>query len=403
VKKLALILLIACPIAGWSQSLTLSAKVQDMLTNEPLGFASVGIKGQPIGTISNANGEFDFHFPISLRNDTLIISMMGYRNFEAPLQNLLGNPDLVIKLEKSEIILKEIVVSDTLTGGDVLRIALSRIEQNYPMDPFVLDGFYRDVKKVGGTYISLLEAAVKIYDDSYSPPRNKHKLRERVKLIEVRKSLGYESRFTTYFDQANLLEDLLLENTIRYRHIEPDDEFLGTLNRDKNSFFNGHEIYVIKTNADYSLQLFVDKEDFSIIHLEYQTALGSDDIQRKKDLISKFMGSKKSIDFRKIDGKMYPAFMSMTTTVNWYDIKSGALKFETELIQQLMVNNVDTKAREGVSMTDRMRNYGLQYQDQPYNKEFWDSYNVIKETPIDKKILKDLEKVAPLEAQFADY
>jgi hypothetical protein len=50
-----------------------------------------------------------------------------------------------------------------------------------------------------------------------------------------------------------------------------------------------------------------------------------------------------------------------------------------------------------------MRNYGLQYQDQPYNKEFWDSYNVIKETPIDKKILKDLEKVAPLEAQFADY
>jgi hypothetical protein len=49
-----------------------------------------------------------------------------------------------------------------------------------------------------------------------------------------------------------------------------------------------------------------------------------------------------------------------------------------------------------------MRNYGLQYQDQPYNKNFWDNYNVIKATPLDKKIIKDLEKEVPLEKQFKD-
>jgi hypothetical protein len=403
VKNLVIILLIAFPFVGWSQSVTITAHVQDAETREPLGFASVGIKGQPIGTISNANGDFDFHFPISLRNDTIVISMMGYKNYETVLGTLIDKEKIIIKLQKSEIVLQEIVVTDTMTGGEVLMNALSRIEKNFPMKPFVLDAFYRDIKKVGGTYISLLEAAVKIYDDSYAEPRNKHKLRERVRLIEVRKSLGYESKFTTYFDQANLLEDLLLENTVRYRHIEPDEEFLKTLVREKNSFFNDHEIYVIKSTADYNLRLFIDKEDFSIIHLEYQTALGSDDIQRKKDLISKFVGSKKSIDFKRINGKMYPSFMTMTTTINWYDVKSGALKFETELIQQLMINNVDTRAKDGVGMTERMRNYGLQYQDQPYNKDFWDKYNVIKETPIDTKILSDLEKVGPLEKQFADY
>jgi hypothetical protein len=405
VKHLAILLFIGLPFFGWSQSLTISARVQDMETNEALGFASVGIKGQPIGTISNVAGEFDFHFPIDLRNDTLVISMMGYKNFEAPIQSVMGNADLVIRLQRSEIMLQEIVVSDTMTGGDILRIALSRIDRNYPMTPFLLDGFYRDIKKVGGTYISLLEAAVKIYDDSYAEPRNKHKLRERVKLIEVRTSLGYESRFTKYFDQANLLEDLLLENTVRYRHIEPDDEFLATLGREKNSFFDDHEIYVVTSTIDHNLKLYIDKEDFSIIHLEFQTGLGSADIQKKKDLISKFVGSKKSIDFKRVQGKMYPSFMSMTTSVNWYDVKTGALKFETELIQQLMINNVNAKVseKEAVSMTERMRNYGLQYQDQPYNKEFWDRYNVIKETPIDKKILSDLEKVGPLEQQFADY
>jgi hypothetical protein len=405
VKNLVILLFIGLPFFGWSQSLTISARVQDIETNEPLGFASVGIKGQPIGTISNLAGEFDFHFPINLRNDTLVISMMGYKNFEAPIQNVIGNPDLVIRLERSEIILQEIVVSDTMTGGDILRIALSRIDTNYPMTPFLLDGFYRDIKKVGGTYISLLEAAVKIYDDSYAEPRNKHKLRERVKLIEVRTSLGYESRFTKYFDQANLLEDLLLENSVRYRHIEPGDEFLATLERDKNSFYDDHEIYVVKSTVDHQLKLYIDKEDFAIIHLEFQTGLGSSDIQKKKDLVSKFVGSRKSIDFKRVHGKMYPNFMSMTTSVNWYDVKTGALKFETELIQQLMINNVNAKVseKEAVSMTERMRNYGLQYQDQPYNKEFWDRYNVIKETPIDKKILSDLEKVGPLEQQFADY
>jgi hypothetical protein len=35
-----------------------------------------------------------------------------------------------------------------------------------------------------------------------------------------------------------------------------------------------------------------------------------------------------------------------------------------------------------------------------YNKEFWDNYNVIKQTPLDKKVIDDLEAVAPLEDQF---
>ncbi|HYC86115.1 MAG TPA: carboxypeptidase-like regulatory domain-containing protein, partial [Chryseosolibacter sp.] len=382
---------------------TVSAKVHDQESGEPLGFASVGIKGQPIGTISNANGEFDFHFPVNLRNDTLVISMLGYKNFEAPVWSLVEKPDQVLTLQKSQIVLQEIIVSDTITGGEVLRLALQRIEENYPMQPFLLDGFYRDVKKVGGTYISLLEAAVKIYDENYTEPRNKHKLRERVRLIEVRKSVGYESKFTTYFDQANLLEDLLLENSIRYRHIEPSDEFFATLGRDTNTVFDNHEIYVVKSIADSSLRVFVDKTDFSIIHLEYRTTQPSTELQKKKNLVSRFMGSRKSLDFKRYNGKMYLSFVEMTTKINWYDGSNGELRFETEVFQQLLVNRVQANVDERIAGTERMRNYGLQYQDLPYNKEFWDNYNVIKETPLDKKIIVDLEKVGPLEKQFADY
>ncbi|AYB31020.1 carboxypeptidase-like regulatory domain-containing protein [Chryseolinea soli] len=384
--------------SAYGQKLTLSARVLDNETQEPLTYASIGIKGKPIGTISNLNGEFDFHFPSEYRNELLVISMIGYENFEAPIWSLLENESRVILMSKSTTMLPEIVVTDSLTGGEILQIALSRVEQNFPMQPFMLDGFYRDVKKVGGTYISLLEAAVKIFDENYAEPRNKSKLRERVKLVEVRKSLGYDNKFTTYFGQRNLLEDLLLHNNIRYRQIDADDEFLNNIVREKDSFYNDQEIYVVSNTKDFFLQVYINKADYSILHLEFE--ISGDSQEKRRNLVSKFVSFKKSIDFKRYDGKMYLNYITVTSKERWYDASTDQFKFETELVQHLLINHVLPNPLSRIGTTEKMRNYGLQYQDYPYNKKFWDEYNVIKETPIDRKVLDDLEKIAPLEKQF---
>lgn len=396
------LLLMIAPFFGLAQDITVSATIVDKETNEPLGYASVGLKSAPIGTISNADGQFDFHMPAGYRNEVMIISMLGYKNFEAPVWSMVGDPQ-IIKMEKSSIVLEEFVVSDTLEGQDILEIALSRIEKNYPMEPFLLDGFYRDVKKVGGTHISLLEAAVKIYDENYETPRNKYKLRETVRLVEVRQSLGYESKFTTYFDQDNLLEDLLLHNNVRYRQFDDGEEVFSKMVREKNSVYNDREVYVISYNREYFMRLFVDAEDFSIIHFEFAQGFEDDYLGKRKDLFSKFAGIKKVIEFRKFQGKMYPSFISVTSKINWYDLETSELKFQTELFQQLLINNVNPKPKERIRLTEKMRNYGLQFQDRPYNKKFWDNYNVIKETPLDQQVLEDLEKHAPLQEQFEEY
>lgn len=395
-------LLVVAPAISLAQDITISATVVDKETNDPLGYASVGLKSVSIGTVSNADGEFDFHMAAQYRNEVMVISMLGYKNFEAPVWSMLGDPQ-IIRLEKSPIMLKEFVVTDTLQGQDILEIALSRIEENYPMKPFILDGFYRDLKKVGGTYISLLEAAVKIYDENYEAPRNRFKLRETVRLVEVRQSLGYESRFTTYFDQDNLLEDLLLHNNIRYRHFDDGEEVFSKLVREKNSVYNDHEIYVISYRGDYYMRLFIDAEDFSIVHFEFEQGFEDDYLGKRKDLYSKFAGIRKTIDFREFQGKMYPSFMSVTSKINWYDLQTNELKFQTELFQQLLINNVDPKPKERIRLTEKMRNYGLQFQDRPYNKKFWDNYNVLKDTPLDQQILEDLEKAGPLQEQFEEY
>jgi hypothetical protein len=388
------------PFLVMSQNLTISGKVTDRENGESLEFASVWLKGKAIGTITNAQGEFDFHLPSEYRNEILIVSMLGYKSFEAPVWTVIDNSIQNIQLEKSATMLEEIVVRDSLNGGDILQIAISRIDQNFPQEPFLLEGFYRDIKKVGATYISLLEAAVKIYDDDYKEPRNKAKLKERVRLVEVRKSLGYENKFTKYFAQDNLLEELLLNNNIRYGQIGKDQDFLDSVYREPDSFYDGHEIYVVSRESDFNLRVYIDKDDYSIIHLEQEIGASEDFFDKRKNLGGKFSGLTKSLDFRKYNGKMYLNFITMVSRESWYDVKTGKHEFDTELHQQLLINKIFTNPSERIGTTEKMRNYGLQYQDLPYNKEFWEKYNVIKETPLDKQILADLEKLAPLEKQF---
>lgn len=403
--RLTLVLIfISAAFYGWAQKTTLSGKVVDKTTGEPLALASIVLKGKPVGTIANLVGEFDFHFPTEYRNDILVISMLGYESFEAPVWSLLDGTVKTIQLNKSATLLNEVVVTDsvTLSAGEIFRVALSRIDQNFPMQPFLLDGFYRDVKKVGGTYIGLLEAAVKIYDENYSEPRNKEKLRERVKLVEVRKSLGYENKFTPYFEQENLLEDLLLHNNIRYHQIDPGEDFIGRMKREGDSFYNGHEIFVVSAQEGFTLKVYIDKADYSILHLEFERSDTGDNLATKKKLVSRFIGYKKTLDFRKVDGKMFLNYIRVTSRESWYDKLSNTLKFETELVQDLLINEVHPNTNDRIGPTEKMRNYGLQYQDYPYNKKFWEDYNVIKETPIDRQILVDLEKVAPLDKQFED-
>ena len=266
-----------------------------------------------------------------------------------------------------------------------------------------MDGFYRDVKKIGGTYVSLLEAAVKIYDENYKEPRNKYRLRERVSLMEVRKSLGYNHRFSRYFDQDNLLEDMLLHNSIRYWQFEMEEAFLSKLKRLKDTYYDDHKVFVVElVNGNY-LKMYIDIDTYAFVRVETEMDFRDEIVNKKKKLVGKFDGLKKIIDFKKFDEKMYLNYMHVVSNINWYDRETEELRFETELTQELLINRIYPDTDNRIGRTEKMKRYGLQYQDEEYNKEFWSSYNVIKETPIDESILEDLEREVTLEEQFEEY
>jgi hypothetical protein len=272
------------------------------------------------------------------------------------------------------------------------------------MEPFLLDGFYRDLKKVGGSYYSLLEAAVQIHDEDYGSPRNKKRLRERVGLVAIRKSLGYDdNRYERYFDQNNLLETLLLENDVRYRNFpSQESDFYADFKRVKVTYYNEHRVYVVeRSTPNRFTRIYVDTDSYAVIRIEEEELFPNSIVRKKRKNVSKHISEKKIVDFREYQGKMYMNYMTMESQVNWYHAKTGELRFETEIIQELLINQVFVNTNQRISGTQKMRRYGLQYQQEGYNKQFWDNYNVIKDTPLNAEIVKDLEREdGDLQAQF---
>ncbi|MEM7109083.1 MAG: carboxypeptidase-like regulatory domain-containing protein [Bacteroidota bacterium] len=402
--RIVILAILSCTICSSvaQTHLTISGRLQDAETKEPLVFASISIVGEPIGTISNALGAFDFHVPVSMENGRLVVSMLGYQNYEAAISSFIGRDTVLLNLTKASQLLDEVIVQDSLSGSDIVRIALSRIDQNYPSEPYLMDGFYRDLKKLGGTYFSLLEAAVRIYDEDYNEPRNKERLREKVALMEVRKSLSYEThKFSRYFEQHNLLEDLLLHNHIKYRTFPEEDIFFEGFKRQKSSFYSGHRVFVVLLNSDlYTLKMFVDQNSYAIIKMDYERRYQDETVRKKVKSVSKYVSDTKTLVFKQYQGKYYLNYLKVNSKFNWYKSKTDSLNFKTELYQELLINKVYPNTADRISSTRKMKRYGLQYQDEDYNAEFWKDYNVIKDTPLDEEIVADLEALGKLEEQF---
>lgn len=80
--------------------------------NLPIFAANIYLKKNPDkGAISDLNGKFEFHIGTNNKEDTLIISFIGYEMKNIPLSQIDFKKQLEIKLEENKTMLTEIVVN----------------------------------------------------------------------------------------------------------------------------------------------------------------------------------------------------------------------------------------------------------------------------------------------------
>ena len=143
-------------------------------TREPLSFASISLKNFALGTISNEQGKFDIYIPKSMRQDTLLVSYIGFNSYEIPLKNI--QEPISVPLETANNVLDEIVLSN-LSPLEYIKMALKYMESNAPQAPFDTQAYYREKFIENGKIIDKNEAVFKTYYPSYGDSsKNQHQL-----------------------------------------------------------------------------------------------------------------------------------------------------------------------------------------------------------------------------------
>src|SRR5689334_3292893 len=109
-KFLFLMLLTTSGVTLMAQDrMIVTGKVVDAKTQEPLSFATIGVKGRVEETITNATGVFNFSLPVEYQYDTLTVRYVGYHSFQKKI-SLLQSKE-TIGLEESYTLLQEVVVT----------------------------------------------------------------------------------------------------------------------------------------------------------------------------------------------------------------------------------------------------------------------------------------------------
>ena len=163
---LSVISLLIVSATIWGQDIiTVSGKVQDSSNRRPLGFASVYVSAANISNVSNMDGIFSLKIPVAHRNDTVVVSYLGYKSAKIAISSF-NNGELTVNLEPSVYSLEQIVIKPQ-DAASIVKMAISNIVKNYPSRAVQMTAFYREMIRKKNTYISINEAILDIDKASY--------------------------------------------------------------------------------------------------------------------------------------------------------------------------------------------------------------------------------------------
>ena len=127
-KKIALILSLLLPIVLSAQEkYILSGYISDSVSGLPLYGASVHLKENNIGSISDTKGYFEM--TVNKGNYTLIVSFLGYKTYNAPVY-INRNKSITINLSPEAFVSNEVVITDKYRNQNVTSIAPGSVKLN---------------------------------------------------------------------------------------------------------------------------------------------------------------------------------------------------------------------------------------------------------------------------------
>lgn len=375
-------------------------------TMEPIAYANISVENSSLGCISNSLGAFQMRIPEKCMNDHLKVSAVGIETVEINLKTFKNNDTIWVKEKVVE--LAELKVYNNLPPAiEMVRISLNKLPELGYRKPYELNMFYRHYCSEKNVYGRLIEAAIVLTDNKgHKKKVEKPADKIGVKVQELRRSFD----FTENFDEH---EPISIYSTLKY-DVMSYPSILSFYPHDYNfrlvdtTFIDNKMLWVVEYHYDKvnrikmdtvrencSGKIFINAEDNGILLIEEHQ-----EGRIEKEYETQAMIIDWRVQYQIFEGHYFLKYLSETSQ-SYEELRST---------QQSIVQTKDHKANVEMMVND-IRLYDVdknilkepdreQLDDMKYNPEFWKDYNILKNTPLNEKIVIDLEKRAEIETQF---
>lgn len=401
-RKIASCWLLIFSLTGYAQ-MRITGKIIDRDSRQPVPFASIGIVGTAQGTSSNIDGEFSLVIP---EKASIKVSCVGYASL------IISNPEQMklIELTPYSIELQEIVVtSKSVNPQMVVRRALASIRKNYPQESFLQRFFYRHYCKDDDRYGRLIEAFVDVWKhNGYRSFRKTGGDREEIRVTHLRRSLDNTALAVGHapISITNILQaDVAAYQTNQSGQIRNFYTEASTLRMDFERFqfsyggitrYDDHQVYVIAyqslpdsilttqgyvPTASVHGTLYITTDDFAFVKCEELREEGG----------SRF---KSVVIYQQHHQNYYPGHLIRESELLLSDSSRHFVHIE------MISTDISHDPKKQFVGREPDKNELLNV---PYDSVFWNNASILKATPLEEDIIRDLGGGTSLNQQFFRY
>lgn len=377
-----------------SISFVLRGVVTDVETGSRLPDVQVHVGGSKVSTMTNADGRFSLK--LVQIPQWVECSAVGYSNYRLTREQIASavgtkaqntNYEVRIRLQPKATLLRDVFV---YSPNNILEAALDRIEINYPQEPQGFLAFYRETIRKRNNYVSVSEAVMDIYKDSYRRELG----RDAVRLLKGRSLMSQKARDTIsvhvmggpteslYLDLVKHREEFLNLETLKFYHLEIETP--QTINDRPQYVISFAPNYKIEERVLFHGLIYVDHETLAITRIEYNMDMTDPDrasalMVARKPLGMRFRARALELVMNyHYDGKLSHLQYMRTTYRFDCDWKRRGLATRYEAVSEMLVTDIRPEAvrperREQFHQHDVLNAQLKDFSD----PDFWRDYNIL--------------------------
>lgn len=378
----------------------LRGKIVEDRRGKPVPYASVSVLNEPIGTITNADGDFLLKLHPDHIRDSIVISCMGFAQIRMPAYKLLDE-DLFI-LEPVSIRIREVKVT-AITPEKLLQNIHENLEKNYSTHTRIMTAFYRETVQQDENYINVSEAVIEILKSPYTNTVRT----DLVRLVKGRKSPDVQPfrwlNFKLQGGPFTIIQLDVVRNTESF--IDPAYQSRYKYEINKVVWYNDEPVYVVSFTPvsddvfpGFIGEMYIQRETFAIVHASFHFNKSSltqatNIMIRKKPKGVKARPSyvQYQVNYQQYQGKWH---LSTVRASVKFKIRSKRDRINSEFhsISDLLVTNIQPTELKRFPNDERFNKSDVFVEQLgSFDEKFWENYNIIKPDEDLRKAFKNTE------------